>query len=746
MKKNIFISAALAFMALTSCQQENLRGNGAELDGFRVHTEDMTKAVLDGVKVVFEDEDAIDIYADNAETPAVYTYNKESDLFVSTGTEAEGAEYSAIFPSTATDPSRSKINIPWKQFATVNSFPKNAMYMAGTSTSKEIALKHLVGLWEIDLLPLYDSKKLVRADLTMNGGQNINGNFMINWTDNTISYVDGGRSAILLSGIEHVITVGEPVKLFFALPPGKYEGGFTFTATMSDGTIMEVTSPSTINIARGQITKVKNDVAYRLFAGGTGTETDPYIINTANHWKNIAAVAKINSYWEGKYFKVTADVDFNKNEIVAIPTFKGVIDGDGHTLSNAKIGSGSASHQAFFDNLAGTVMNLNFDNITVLSSNPSATNGAATSAAVIVSNNNRNAFVLDNCHVSNSSVTSGKAGDTYGSYAGGLVGRCNNANATIRNCSVTNTTISCLVENTGGVIGLLAAGVIENVKSSGNTITGGNRYVGGIAGNITAGTLTNIESTDNTITAKLNAGGVAGGMSDATLINAVSKNNTCTVASVSCGGVVGLCEGTQALIINVLSDGNAVKSTSHQNVYYLGGLIGGSGKEKTVATIANCIVLGGTADYKYDSTKDTSKPYAGGVGIALGYNWKNNDGVYEYIVSNSIIHQAYRTRFDLVWLAKDATKEYRRDAIGVKSSVYEEESEGGVQGNFTRYLAAPLKDGTALTMLNNWVETNKSKYPSLKTWTVDASNYPWLVLGYTATPSTDPLNVVESQY
>ena len=36
-----------------------------------------------------------------------------------------------------------------------------------------VALKHLVGLWEIDLLPLYDSKKLVRADLTMNGGQNI---------------------------------------------------------------------------------------------------------------------------------------------------------------------------------------------------------------------------------------------------------------------------------------------------------------------------------------------------------------------------------------------------------------------------------------------------------------------------------------------------------------------------------------------------------------------------------------------
>ena len=49
MKKNIFISAALAFMAFTSCQQEELGGNATGLDGFRVYTEDMTKAVLDGV-------------------------------------------------------------------------------------------------------------------------------------------------------------------------------------------------------------------------------------------------------------------------------------------------------------------------------------------------------------------------------------------------------------------------------------------------------------------------------------------------------------------------------------------------------------------------------------------------------------------------------------------------------------------------------------------------------------------------
>ena len=464
---------------------------------------------------------------------------------------------------------------------------------------------------------------------------------------------------------------------------------------------------------------------------GKGTEEEPYKIYSASDWNDFSDLVSNDegkAGYQDKFIELADDIDFENTCVIpagksALLSFKGTLDGKNHTLKNAKIGDGTASHQAFFYLLNGTVKNLNFEKITVTGGNAT---GAASSAAVISAGNSSLDFTIDNCHVSNSTITSGPHdGDKGGSYAAGLVGRCNNANATIRNCSVTNTTISCLVENTGGVIGLLAAGVIENVKSSGNTITGGNRYVGGIAGNITTGTLTNIESTDNTITAKLNAGGVTGGMSDATLINAVSKNNTCTVASVSCGGVVGLCEGTQALIINVLSDGNAVKSTSHQNVYYLGGLIGGSGKNNTVATIANCIILGGTADYEYDSTKDTSKPYAGCVGIALGYNW-NKDGVYEYIVSNSIIHQAYRTRFDLVWLANDATKEYCRDAIGIKKSVYAKESDGGVLGNFTRYLDQSLTDGTALTMLNNWVETNKSTYPSLKTWTADQNGYPKL--------------------
>lgn len=707
MKKNIFISAALACVAFSSCQQENLGGNGAEVDGFRVHTEDVTKAVLDGVKVVFEDADVIDIYADGAETPAVYSYDKANDLFVPTGTEADGEEYAAIFPSTATNPSRSTIYISNRQVATVNSFPKNSMYMAGVSNSKEIALKHLTGLWEIDLLPQYDGQKLVRASLAVNGDKMINGNFEINWDDYSLTYVDGGNRSILLADIAYVMTAGEPVKLFFALPAGKYEGGFTFTASMTDGTSMEVTSPSTINIVRGQITKVKNDVAYRLFAGGAGTEADPYILKSAQHWANMAARASKNSNWDGVYFQLGSDINFANKAVTPINTFKGTVDGKGYTLSNAKIGDGTASHQAFFPMLAGTIKNINFDNITVRASDPTATNGAPTSAAVIAAGNNSNAFILENCHVKNSSVVSGNEGDANGAYAGGLVGRCNNAAVIIKDCSVTNTSVTAISENCGGLVGHCGKGSIENSVSSGNTIYAKIKY----------------------------AGGVVGILSEGTIINCISENNTIKVYKTVAGGVAADIQNVNAKIINVLSEGNKLISETHQNLPYLGLLVGTTGNNNySTALIANCIVISGAAEYVFETTVNESYTNAGCIGIALGYN--------SYTVQNSIINQNLRSSFDKVWNAQ------YRDAIGVKNNASTKGSEAGTQGNFTRYLDGPLTNGTALNMLNTWVETNKETYPNLKTWVAreGSKTYPKLVLASTATPSVEPLNVVESQY
>ena len=711
MKKNLFISSALAFMAITSCQQEELGGSSVALDGFRVHTEDMSKAVLDGVNVVFEQDDLIDIYADGAETPAVYKYDSANNLFLATSQEADGAEYKAVFPSMETS-TPSTIYISNRQVATVNSFPKNSMYMAGVSNSKEMTLRHLTGLWEIDLLPQYDGQKLVRASLAVNGGQKINGNFEVDFTDNSLTYIDGGNSSILLADISYVMTVGEPVKLYFALPEGKYEGGFTFTATMTDGTTMDVTSPSTINIVRGQITKVKNDVAYRLFAGGAGTEADPYILKSAQHWANMAATASKNSNWNGVYFQLGSDINFANKAVTPINTFEGTVDGKGYTLSNAKIGDGTASHQAFFPMLAGTIKNVNFDNITVTGGKAS---GAASSAAVICAGNNNAAFTIENCHVSNSTIISGpEEGANGGSYAAGLVGRCNNADVIIKNCSVTNSTIKATCANAAGVVGYLGNGKLDGILSSNNNVS---------------------VETANIV------GGVVGGMGGGTLINIVSKNNVCSVKTVSCGGIVGVCTSNDAKIINVLSDGNTVKSNKNAALLYLGLIMGTNGTAYTT-TLANSLVLTGTAEYEF--TPSDTYNYAGGIGIALGYGAATVESGYYF--------QNYRTRFDLAY-SEDAveagynSKGYRF-AIGVKQNKGTQESKGGTDGSFTVSKEAALTDGTVLNALNAWVEANKTTYPTLKSWAARTTGkaFPEIVLADTATPSVEPLNVVESQY
>lgn len=721
MKKNTFISSALAFMALTSCQQEKLDGNTTELDGFRVRTEEMTKAVLDGVKVVFEDNDAIDIYPDGKDTPSVYAYSQANDIFVATGTEAEGAEYTAIFPSRET-PSRTSIYISNRQVATVNSFPKNSMYMAGVSNSKEMTLKHLTGLWEIDLLPQYDGQKLVRASLEMNGGQKINGNFEVDFTDNSLTYIDGGNSSILLAEIAYVMTAGVPVKLYFALPEGKYEGGFTFTATMTDGTTMEVTSPSTINIARGQITKVKNDVPYRLFASGTGTDNDPYVIKSANHWNNM--VRKVNTdatNYASAYYKVAAEIDFENDPVAPIKDFSGVIDGGNCTLKNAKIGDGTASHQAFFYLLNGTVKNLKFDNITVTGGNAT---GAASSAAVITAGNSSAAFTIENCHVSNCNVTSGGEG----SYAAGLVARCEHSDVLISNCSVKNCTITAGIENVGGVVGMINKGMIDNIQSSDNTITAGSRCCGGVVGGCGTAVM---------------------------LLNVISEDNTC-IAQSTMGGVVGNCtshdESNTTKIMNVLSNGNLMKSLTGQAKMFVGGIVGGHENPKAyMATLANCIVLDGNIEYNYTGTD--SAPVVGCVGLIVGYSC--------VVWDNCIYNQVRRDKFDEVFTQyvqanykeiTDYNKNWSyRYAVGVKKNAIARASDAGTDklNNVTcLYYNTSGLQTTALTKLNDWVNSNKETYKTLKSWISDANNnnLPTLVLKETATSGVNSLNIVESNY
>ena len=439
---------------------------------------------------------------------------------------------------------------------------------------------------------------------------------------------------------------------------------------------------------------------------GKGTETSPYMIYSAQDWKdfadNVSADEAISGY-SGKYLEVASDIDFENTfvkpaGVSALMSFKGTLDGKNFTLKNAKIGDGTKSHQAFFYLLNGTVKNLKFDNITVTGGNA---NSAASSAAVLTAGQSTVAFTIENCHITNSSVISGpEQGTAGGSYAGGFAGRTNNASVAIRNCSISNSTITASNENAGGIVGLLGAGIIDDAKSTGNTIKTENKGV---------------------------AGGVVGFLSgSATIINISSSDNTCIVknpASGGAGGVVGNCNSNDVKMINIYSAANTLKVTDHSFVMYLGGVLGGNGTVYS-ALLANCFVQSGSVEYVYTPADD--KPYAACVGIIAGYpniTW-----------DNCIYNQTYRDKFDPQFtnIAKDdaeAMNSYRH-AVGQKRNVITNASWAGVDKvsnvTCTTYTSEKLTDGTALEQLNAWVEANRLLYPSLKEWTTDTNGYPKL--------------------
>ena len=439
---------------------------------------------------------------------------------------------------------------------------------------------------------------------------------------------------------------------------------------------------------------------------GKGTESEPYKIYTASDWNDFSDLVTNNegkAGYQDKFIELVADIDFEDTYVKpagksAQMSFKGTLDGKDYTLKNAKIGDGTASHQAFFYLLNGTVKNLKFDNITVTGGNA---NSAASSAAVLTAGQSTVAFTIENCHITNSSVISGpEQGTAGGSYAGGFVGRCNNSSVVIRNCSISNSTITASNENAGGVVALLGAGTLDNASSTGNTIKTENKGVSGGVVGMLAGT--------------------------ATIINISSQNNICIAnnpSSGGAGGVVGNCNSNNAKMINIYSVGNQMKTLAHSAVMYLGGVIGGNGTVYS-ALLANCLVESASVEYVYTPTTD--KPYAACVGIIAGYpniTWDN-------CIYNQTLRNRYDVQFTSVAQNDSEAKSYYRYAVGAKRNVITNASWAGADkiGDVTcsTYASTGLTDGTALKQLNDWVETNKSTYPSLKTWTTDENGYPKL--------------------
>lgn len=104
------------------------------------------------------------------------------------------------------------------------------------------------------------------------------------------------------------------------------------------------------------------------FAGGTGTESDPYQISTGAELAFLATKVNAGTSYSGEYFKLTKDIRLNELDV---PTsgnpwnpignnkqkFQGTFDGNGYTIRGLYI-SAKSSYQGLFGYTTGTVKNL----------------------------------------------------------------------------------------------------------------------------------------------------------------------------------------------------------------------------------------------------------------------------------------------------------------------------------------------------------------------------------------------------
>ena len=129
------------------------------------------------------------------------------------------------------------------------------------------------------------------------------------------------------------------------------------------------------------------------YAGGTGTQADPYLISNGAELAHLAQQVNGGTAYTNTYFRQTADIDLGGHEWTPIGLFAGststpltharifggIYDGDGHVISNLKIDvtyEGDSSNRkawALFGNLGGVVQDLGVTGVDVRAANTQST-------------------------------------------------------------------------------------------------------------------------------------------------------------------------------------------------------------------------------------------------------------------------------------------------------------------------------------------------------------------------------------
>ena len=240
------------------------------------------------------------------------------------------------------------------------------------------------------------------------------------------------------------------------------------------------------------------------FAGGTGTESDPYQIADGAQLAYLASEVNKGQTYENSYFVLTADIDLVNNDWTPIGNsfadvlfdgpdyrlFAGNLDGKGHTISNISIGTESTPLESdvfgLFGATGGKISNLNLDGVTICGIAKNVSGHVIGLAGALAGSASG---PIENCHVTNLSMTMNTpdSGWTVAYWIGGLVGALDGSQY-IEECSASGKiTEKSGKGSIGGLIGELGRAATityshADVALDVESVYSGGANVGGLIG------------------------------------------------------------------------------------------------------------------------------------------------------------------------------------------------------------------------------------------------------------------------
>lgn len=284
-----------------------------------------------------------------------------------------------------------------------------------------------------------------------------------------------------------------------------------------------------------------------VFAGGKGTEKEPYLVSTEAQLRYIAEAMNEDVDWENVWFALDGDITLTggdwlpighaiqaeisgQKENFAVYPFRGNFDGRNYTISNLTIGSKDAPADIYLSGLFG------------LAAGAHETNLTPTEGERLV--------IIKNVNLKNISIN---VKSRYEANVGGLVAWAQNG-FIIDNCSVE---------------GSIHAGTKESFAR-----------VGGLVGSTLRGVITDsctdVAINADTETATVYAGGLAGMTNRSAQVNCYTLGDVCVNAGnnnkATAGGLTGMSGGTN---INCYTYGNVESLITTVDIGGINGRIAG---------------------------------------------------------------------------------------------------------------------------------------------------------------------------